>query len=157
MPSYRFINPNLVQRDDQIIAWDATAGAPLRDEELQMWKDAGSPTPEPGTVPVFMPMPVPIGAPAVPGADSPSPPLPSDLLQMGGSWEPGPYIAPLAVGAFPGQLIADLTCESLDRIKSELPECKDIEGLKQQLAALTDAVQSLLERPPHGPPDITPR
>ncbi|PWT94418.1 MAG: hypothetical protein C5B54_00080 [Acidobacteria bacterium] len=59
-------------------------------------------------------------------------------------------ITPIAIAPYQGDLIHNGTFVALDHIKAELPQCNDIESLKQQVTALAEAVQSLLERPPNN-------
>lgn len=127
MPTYKYLNPNLVQRDDQTIAWNAADNVPLHPDELKIWKAAGAPAPEPESpsneqhdfVPFIMP-----------------------ALER-----PGP---PIAIAPYQGDLIHDATWSALDQVKINAEHANDIDSLKQQVAALADAVQSLLERPPNN-------
>lgn len=136
MPHYKFINRDrtLVLRDDYVIAWSPRDNAPVdpqpgaaphragfHDEaprdELQMWRAAGSPTPE-----------------AFRGAASPANGDPDRFATM-----PMAYIPPRPTVAW--SAAGDLT-----RIEEVLPKLRndDLAGLREQVQRLAKIVHRLV-------------
>jgi len=140
MVSYRFLNKDhsLVWRDDHVIKWDEKTNAPATDQvkqivgtgkddppvaldEVQIWKDAGSPMPlsyDNGNGGV---RPVPVGMPIFPKMP--------DLSEV------------QQVAASPTQQRLDVIGKDLERPLGEV----SLTALTKQVQMLTEAVKLLLK------------